>query len=134
MVFNSTFYDISVVSWRSVLLVEETGVNRENHRPAVSHWQTFFHTYSVYLSFITDVKPIIYKHYILRHCTNIVCIFYKIKNLLLIYNLMWWFFLYLKYIALLFTMVDMIKFVSDLRQVCGFLCSLRFPPPYNVYI
>jgi len=31
MVFNTTFNNISVISWRSVLLVEETGVHRENH-------------------------------------------------------------------------------------------------------
>jgi len=34
MVFNSTFNNISVVQWQSVLLMEETG---ENHRPAASH-------------------------------------------------------------------------------------------------
>jgi hypothetical protein len=37
MVFNATSNDISVISWQSVLLVEETGVLRENHRPAASH-------------------------------------------------------------------------------------------------
>ena len=37
MVFNVTFNNISVISWKSVLLMEETG---ENHRPAASHWQT----------------------------------------------------------------------------------------------
>jgi len=31
MVFNATFNNISVISWRSILLVEETGVPRENH-------------------------------------------------------------------------------------------------------
>ena len=31
---NATFNNISVMSWRSVLLVEETG---ENHRPVASH-------------------------------------------------------------------------------------------------
>ena len=31
VVFNSTFNNISVISWWSVLLVEETGVPRENH-------------------------------------------------------------------------------------------------------
>jgi hypothetical protein len=31
MVFNATFKNISVISWRSVLLVEEPGVPRENH-------------------------------------------------------------------------------------------------------
>jgi hypothetical protein len=29
MVFNTTFNNISVISWQSVLLVEETGVPRE---------------------------------------------------------------------------------------------------------
>jgi len=37
MVVNATFNNISVISWRSVLLVEETGVPGENHCPAVSH-------------------------------------------------------------------------------------------------
>ena len=37
MVFNATFNNISVLSWRSVLLVEETGVPGENHRPATSY-------------------------------------------------------------------------------------------------
>jgi hypothetical protein len=40
IVFNATFNNISVISWRSVSLVEETGVPRENHRPAASHRQT----------------------------------------------------------------------------------------------
>jgi hypothetical protein len=35
MVFNATFNNISVISWRSVLLVEETRVPGEkNHQPA----------------------------------------------------------------------------------------------------
>jgi hypothetical protein len=33
MVFNATFNNISVISWQSILLVEETGVPEENHRP-----------------------------------------------------------------------------------------------------
>ena len=40
MVFNVTFNNISVISWRTVLLVEEAG---ENHRPAASHWQNVSH-------------------------------------------------------------------------------------------
>jgi len=40
MVFNATFNNISVISWRSVLLVEETGVPEENHRPVTNHRQT----------------------------------------------------------------------------------------------
>jgi hypothetical protein len=41
MVFNATFNIISVISWRSVLLMEETGVPGENHRPVANHWQTW---------------------------------------------------------------------------------------------
>jgi hypothetical protein len=37
MVFNATLNNISVISWRSVLLVEETGLTEENHRPVASH-------------------------------------------------------------------------------------------------
>jgi hypothetical protein len=48
MVFNPTFNNISVISWRSVLLVEETNVPRENHGPAASHWQ--ISSYNVVLS------------------------------------------------------------------------------------
>jgi len=41
MVFKATFNNISVISWLSVLLVEEAGVPGENHRPVASHWQTW---------------------------------------------------------------------------------------------
>jgi hypothetical protein len=37
MVFNVTFNNISVISWGSVLLVEETEGPGENHRPVASH-------------------------------------------------------------------------------------------------
>jgi hypothetical protein len=40
IVFNATFNNISAISWRSVLLVEETEVPGENHQPVASHWQT----------------------------------------------------------------------------------------------
>jgi hypothetical protein len=43
MVFNTTFNNISVISWRSVLLMGETGVPGENHRPVASHCQTLLH-------------------------------------------------------------------------------------------
>ena len=43
MVFNATFNIISAILWRSVLLVEETGVPGENHWPVASHWQTLSH-------------------------------------------------------------------------------------------
>ena len=40
MVFNATFNNISVISWRSVLLMEET---RENHQPVTSNRQILSH-------------------------------------------------------------------------------------------
>ena len=42
-VINATFNSISVVSWWSVKLVEETIVSRESHRPVASHRQTLPH-------------------------------------------------------------------------------------------
>ena len=44
MVFNAIFNNISVISWRSVLLVAETGVPGGNRRPAASHWQTLLNS------------------------------------------------------------------------------------------
>jgi len=40
MVFNATINKISVISWRSVSVVEETRVPGENHLLVASHWQT----------------------------------------------------------------------------------------------
>ena len=37
MVFIATFNNISAISWRSDLLVKETGVPGENNRPLASH-------------------------------------------------------------------------------------------------
>jgi len=37
MMFNVTFNNSSVISWRSVLLVEETGGPGENYRAVTSH-------------------------------------------------------------------------------------------------
>ena len=46
IVFNATFSNITVLLWRSVLLVEEMGVLGENHSPAASHRQTLSHVLS----------------------------------------------------------------------------------------
>jgi hypothetical protein len=45
---KATFYNISVISRRSVLLMEETGVPWENHQPVVSHEQTLSQCCTVY--------------------------------------------------------------------------------------
>jgi len=36
--FNVTFSNISAISWRQVLVVEEAGVSGENHRACASNW------------------------------------------------------------------------------------------------
>jgi hypothetical protein len=41
MVVNATFNNITVISWQSVLLEEETGVPGENHRSVGSHLQIY---------------------------------------------------------------------------------------------
>ena len=43
MVFNAPFNNISVISWQSDLLVEETRVHGENYQTAESHRQTLSH-------------------------------------------------------------------------------------------
>ena len=47
MVFKPTIYNNSAISWRSVLLVEETGILGKNHWPVASHWQTCFIEYTL---------------------------------------------------------------------------------------
>jgi hypothetical protein len=41
--FNTTFNNMSSISWQSVLLVEKTGVLGENHISAAIHWQALSH-------------------------------------------------------------------------------------------
>ena len=43
MVLNTFFNNISVISWRSVLLVEESSDPEKKHHPSASHWQTWSH-------------------------------------------------------------------------------------------
>ena len=43
VVFNGTLNNISVISWRSFLLVEETGVPGEIHGPGASYCQILSH-------------------------------------------------------------------------------------------
>jgi hypothetical protein len=53
MVFKATFNNISDISWRSVLLVEETWVSGENHWSVASHWQTLSHN-------VVSILPVLF--------------------------------------------------------------------------
>ena len=71
MAFNATFNNISVIEWRSVLLVEETGVPRENQ-----NWdrlQYFTDNTRHHLSFVDLSVPTIHCHiYFLCYCTKCI--------------------------------------------------------------
>ena len=56
MVFNATFNNISVISWQSVLLVEETGVPGKNHRTVANHWQTLSHNVVSSTSLLNGIR------------------------------------------------------------------------------
>jgi hypothetical protein len=54
MVFNATFNNMSVISCQSVsfpiLLVDETRVHGEKHRPVASHWKFYNIRYRVHVA------------------------------------------------------------------------------------
>ena len=54
--FNTTFNNISIILWRSVLIVEENGVPGENHRSVVSHWQTLSHNVVLSTAHLSEVR------------------------------------------------------------------------------
>jgi hypothetical protein len=47
MVFNATFNNISVISWQSDLLVEETGVTEENHQISLKYVFTQYESLTI---------------------------------------------------------------------------------------
>ena len=63
IVFNTTFNNISVISWRSVLLVVETGVPLKHHRPVANHWQTLSN------NVVSGTPTIRYKR-VKKHCLS----------------------------------------------------------------
>jgi len=52
MIFNTTFNNISVISWQSAFLVEEAGVPRENHSPVASHWLYHIMLYRLHIAWL----------------------------------------------------------------------------------
>jgi hypothetical protein len=50
MVINDAVNNIVFLSWRSIVLVEETGVLGENHRSVANHAHTLSHTVVSYIT------------------------------------------------------------------------------------
>jgi hypothetical protein len=54
-----TFNKISVISWRSVLLVKEAEVSGENHRPSGIHWKNLTRNVNLAMSEIITPKTLV---------------------------------------------------------------------------
>jgi hypothetical protein len=128
MVFNATFNNISVISWRLVLLVEETTAPGKNHWPVASHWQTLSHNVVSsthrHEGFELTTLVVIGTDYTGSCKSN----YHMITNNILndMKNLAGMHFGWpLKFVFLLWMKN---KNNSDWRQVGGFLPVLRFPP------
>jgi hypothetical protein len=76
MVFNATFNNISVISWRSVLLVEETGVPGENRPDASLSFLSLQKKYLPINTKITNVRRCTYYSIIDAFLQS--CIIYEI--------------------------------------------------------
>jgi hypothetical protein len=85
MVSNATFNNISVISWRSVLLVEETRVLGENHRPAANHLQTFSKFVFVATCLRIKIKLTSLQVNFTFKCTKSNCFFWPLSD----YNQLW---------------------------------------------
>jgi hypothetical protein len=94
------FYNISIISWLSVLLMGETGVHGENHRPVASHWCDLWK----YMSWSWSYGS---------------CVFNYLCNQCLSPQTLWVWIPLIR--GVLDTTLYVITFINDLRQVDGFL-------------
>jgi len=78
MMFNATFNNISVISWWSVLLVDETGVPWEKHQSVTSHRQTL----SYYVVSSTPRLSGIQIHMLVAIGTDCICSYKSNYNMI----------------------------------------------------
>jgi hypothetical protein len=112
LVFDTTFNNISVISWRSLLLMEEDGVPGENHQPVASHWG------GVQCNNSSNIKKT--KHHLSPKWAN------HDRDHMVVVSLN------PTYDEVYSIHHNLVKFLSDLRQVGGFLLVLRLPPSIKV--
>ena len=72
--------NISVISWWLVLLVEETGIPGENHRPAASNWQTLSHDVVLWIPRRSGIRTHNVSGYILWYSTDCIGSCHNYKN------------------------------------------------------
>ena len=97
IVFNATFNNISVIMWRSDLLVVETGGPRENHRSVGSHWQTLSHNVVLLAIPYDHGGPRFEAHYIYlslikKKIIGILFLLNSIKHMVCDFRVQYWIF------------------------------------------
>ena len=85
IVFNATFNNSSVTSWRSVFLVEEIRVPGENHRPDTIHSQTLPH--SVVSTHYIDIFELCHSHWALYKTLQPLTSLQRRKNISYLRNI-----------------------------------------------
>jgi hypothetical protein len=159
MVFNANFKNISVISWRSVLLVEETGVPGENHWLAASQLcpfllqlkvahPNFMDTFSMYVFFLvvpqwsqwsqwTDCSQTCDRGYQTRtrSCQSTKKVLkskIEVGMSFIVHDIVYKFQIFCSRGTNFMVQHYVIKLVSDLRQVSSFLRALQFPRPIKL--
>ena len=92
MVFDATFNNISVISWWSILMVEETEVPGENHRPVASHWQTLSHNVVSKYHKCGCQLAMVFRHSEIDMCCSFTvhCIIIKYDDFIVLMDFLCW--------------------------------------------
>ena len=103
----ATFNNISAISWRHVLLVEETGEHGEKHRSVVSHWlKSLKFWYTTWMKLFQErVVRTKFDIYVFIRSNILICFFFV---------------LYIVFLSFLFVCLFICLFICF--YFCFFLC------------